>query len=181
MKLYCAFKLSQEINNVVKGYIVDYCSDKPPLEPTELDRLHVTTVFLGEMDLEQAKKILHVAEDLYSFEVMMGSILTMANRVLYLDIIPLGDMLGQLQKAQADYYKYLTGRNIWPAGYEPHLTLAKAPGAGNMASHKALMEVSTALRNESPSDAQGASLRCRVGSIGLYTKSTLLDEVQLAP
>jgi 2'-5' RNA ligase len=181
VKLYIAFKLSPLVERVVKQVIVDHCSNKPPLVPTPLDRIHVTTLFLGEMYPDVAKDI--VTKSLLGikqFKVWVGSCNTFGGKVAYFDV---GDdalsgdsMLRRMRAAQVELYEQ-RGHVAWPRNYEPHVTLAKldenkTSKEDKKAAHFQILDLI--------SDLQGMRAGgCDVDTVGLYHKSECLKEWKL--
>lgn len=125
MKLYCGFKLDDSITSMVK-HAMRQASVEWPLVLVDEDRLHITTAFLGDLPLQDAKNILRSAAHVSPFYCRVGAPDVFPG-VLYLGVQ--SDGAHAVRELQAEAFKKLTGKALWPSPYKPHLTLAKAEGS----------------------------------------------------
>lgn len=167
-KLYCAFKLDDSINAMVR-HAMQRVEGLQPLETTPVDRIHVTTAFLGEIPLEQGADVLRACADELQFYCRVGGPGTFTG-VLYLTVESVG--AHRLRTLQAEAYGKVCGRRLWPAQYVPHVTVAKR-AEGDKRDPKAAL----ALGSKMIHDINPGS--CLVTHIGLYTKSDCLYEIPL--
>lgn len=180
-KLYIAFKLQPSVHERVASIVENYCSRRAPLEPVPLDRLHITTLFLGETSLELAIQVLQ--SSLYGvlqpFDVFIGEPRSFP-RVLYLSVAgawPTNgpSRLSVIRARQAQEFLRLTGRTPYPKDYVPHLTLAKAEGKG-CTFEEASEQIDLCKKLIGP----GPELWNEVSSMGVYEKSECLYEARFA-
>lgn len=174
MKYYIAFKVGEAATKRAQRFISAHCVGNHPLVPTPLDRIHVTTAFLGEMEESQAKAILHVSTPfrMKSFSVNIGGLRAFQPRVLYASVSCPTSALDDLREFQAHFYHKLTGKHLYPAAYTPHLTLAKTEGK-----ESAKQEINEILASAAAENWEQGP--CYVNAIGLYTKSWLVEELEL--
>jgi len=170
MKLYCAFKLDTSLTTMVKHAMqVVNTPDLHPLELIQEDRIHITTAFLGEVSVEEAKEVLRESSDEFEFYCRVGAPGSFPG-VLYLSVESVGAY--RVRSRQADVYLKECGRKLWPAQYVPHVTLAKRIEGTKVDASAALGKAMLKLR-----DFVGGA--CLVKSIGLYHKSECLYELPL--
>lgn len=167
MKLYCGFKLDDTITTMVK-HAMKRAEVEWPLVLVDEDRLHVTTAFLGDMLLQDAKNILQSARHVRPFYCRVGAADSFPG-VLYLGVQSLG--AHAVRDLQFDAYRQLTGKALWPLPYKPHLTLAKAVG-----SKASAQEPLTRAANRIQDLAAGS---CLVQQLILFEKSEHLHTITL--
>jgi 2'-5' RNA ligase len=174
MKFYLAFKFNEEFTARLAKLVEECCSDSPPLVPTPLDRLHVTTLFLGDVDESTARRVLAASSACRQFVVNVNAPDTFP-RVLYLQVADVHGHLHALHDVQNDTFRALGGNPLPKAQYIPHLTLAKCDGKPQGSS----LEAKLSNMSDAVSTFQGGMHLIR--SVGLYTKSDCLGEVELLP
>lgn len=170
MKMYCAIKLNQELTSKVQLLVQTY-GNTPPLTPTPLDRVHLTTLFLGDTTEEIGRQVLRSAAHMSPFKVHLMGPGSFDDRVLYLGVQ--SDYLcklNNLQRFSAEKH------GLKPAvRYEPHITLCKMEKKGR-ARGQILNLIDKIVNEVQDWNHLGWSM---VESLGLYSKSELLDEVLL--
>ncbi len=171
MNLYLGFKLNEVMTDLVKQVIMSNCVELPPLVPVPLDRIHVTTLFLGNVDVATGKDILvKSCQEARSFAVHVSGAGDFGGKTLYLKVKPYDNQLVEIRTRQYNEFFRQTGRKAWPPAYIPHVTLAKAEGRD-----MAVDQIRECLSRLSGLDL-GLS---QVTAMGLYCKSELLAEVGL--
>jgi 2'-5' RNA ligase len=182
-KYYIAFKPSVEIEREVVKHL-DLIREKvAPLTVTPLDRIHVTTLYMGEVPESIGVSVLHACRQVRAFDVYFSGPTHLRKKVAIIKL-DRGNALVALNRIQRAKLSEMRGgdpERIFQGDYTPHLTLAKYEG-------------SSGTRWESTSaQVWDAVLRCiddvdltkfgksTVTHLGLYTKSTLVEEIQLAP
>lgn len=178
-KYYIAFKLQPDVHQRVAAIVENYCSRRSPLEPVPLDRLHVTTLFLGDVPYDHAHTILvnSLVGVLTPFDVFVGAPGDFNGRILYLEIIETLGHLATIRSRQYNEYARLIGKNPWPTVYQPHLTLAKVEPLGSYSEkHVAADAIDFAKFKIGP----GPEAWSPVTSMGIYEKSDCLFEVDFA-
>lgn len=178
-KYYLAFKPDTGALDTIKSAINEYLADATPLVTTPLDRLHVTTLFLGEVEKSQALSVLGASQSCREFVVSLAGIGSFGNKVLYLGVEG-GTLLRQLHETQCAAARAAIGP-VQSNGYVPHLTLCKLDG-------KAPEKTEAGLDYNNHFEDKRARLlaldifhQCLINTVGLYTKSELIDEVRLLP
>lgn len=172
MKLYCAIKLSDRTTYGLMGVIDDIASDLTVAKPTPHDRLHVTTLFIGEMGLEGGKRILEAAAHVPAFNVRVGMADTFGLRVLFAGVNSDDGELTQINKAQRKMLNQIKKQNCFPVPFEPHFTLAKVDGHG---ADQGITSIAFRLGLVLPETHRES----RITEIGLYCKSECLHTVKL--
>jgi len=173
MKFYLGFKFDENTTERLRQLVETCCSDSPPLVPTPADRLHVTTLFLGEVSEDQARRVLQASAACRQFVVNVHAP-EVFPRVLYLQVTDVHGHLHALHDVQSDTFRAMGGNPQPKAQYIPHLTLAKAEGKldGSLATKLSAM-------SDAVSTFQGGFHL--ITSVGLYSKSECLGEVGLLP
>ena len=169
VKLYCGFKLD-EVSEKLVLRAQGMAQVEKPLEVTPADRFHVTTAFLGEMSLAKASSILRAAAQEREFLCRIGAPAGFP-AVLYLSVQC--EAAHRVRDLQAARLKELTGKDLWPKVYIPHVTLAKV----NLQHGQAGEAIGRAM--ERIKDFTTGAFT--VHSLCLFNKSEVLDEVQLPP
>lgn len=174
MKLYIAAKLAPAPERMISEAIDKYCVNRAPLVPTPRDRIHITTLFLGECSLELGRDLLMMAKTVQPFMIDLGPVAAFQPRVVYLEVGGQTTHLTCLHQSTALGYKTAMGQ--FPPGfkdwssYTPHVTLAKVEGR-----ETAKFQIEDIIRDMGEF-YPGISW---VRSIGLYHKSELLAEEKL--
>jgi 2'-5' RNA ligase len=178
VKLYLAFKVSPEIETKVLNLLARIADVASPLTLTPVDRIHVTSLFLGEVPEEIGVKVLHACRQVRSFDVHFNSISHFNKKVLIVKA-DRGNMVMAVNKIQCNKFDELQGKDPVRREYNPHLTLAKYEGqvfATSAQVWDAVQRCFHVLHEGSPGLGS-----CRVTSLGLYCKSECLEEIRLAP
>ena len=171
MKLYCGFKLDHMTECMVKAAMT-LANPIAPLTLVPEDRLHITTAFLGELDEVTASDILKAAAGVSTFSCKLGAPSSFPS-VLYLSVVCTSARM--VRDRQAERYKQLTGRTLWPKEYVPHLTIAKSD-------FKADRNLLAPLINDAKSKIDDFdSGEFLVDTLYLFHKSEVIDSVKLQP
>lgn len=178
MKLYLAFKVSQEIETKVLNLLARIADIAGPLTITPADRIHVTSLFLGDVPEETGVKVLQACHQVRAFDVYFSSVSHFNKKVLICKA-DRGNMVMALNRMQADKFDELQGKEPMRREYNPHLTLAKYEGEKPATSAQvwdAILKCFDVLHI-----GAGFLGACRVDRLGLYHRSECLEEVHLAP
>lgn len=171
MKLYLGFRLDSQLTARIATMIDTYCARREPLEPVPADRIHITTLFLGDVPVATAKSILtRTASERTPFDVFIGAAASFPT-VLYLSVDEPKGMLELLHRRQATEFSLLSGKLPGHTIYTPHVTLAK----GRKQSETLRDMIDLAKHRIGP----GPEVWSSISSLCLFHKSEILDEVQL--
>lgn len=175
-KYYLAFKPSEEVHEEVVRLLTIIVDQAAPLTVTPLDRIHVTTCFLGEVEQSVAVQVLQCCRQVRTFDVYYGGPSHFDKKVAIIKL-DRGNELMSLNRVQQHKLQELKGRELRANPYNPHLTLAKYDGAVPATSAQIWDAV---LRCIDPVDPAKFG-KSTVSKLGLYCKSELIEEIQLAP
>jgi 2'-5' RNA ligase len=178
VKLYLAFKVSEEVEAKVLNQLARIADVAGPLTLTPPDRIHVTSLFLGEVSEEIGVKVLHVCRQVRAFTVHFSG-LSHFNKKVLIQKADHSSAVMHLNRIQAEKLDELQGRESSRREYNPHLTLAKYEGlkpATTAQIWDAVLKCFDVLHTGAP--YLGASY---VDRVGLYHKSECLEEIHLAP
>lgn len=178
MKLYLAFKVSQEIETKVLNYLSRIADVAGPLTLTPPDRIHVTSLFLGDVPEETGVQVLQACRQVRTFDVFFNGVSHFNKKVLIIKADPSSSVM-QLNRMQANKFDELQGKEPKRREYNPHLTLAKYEGEKPATSAQvwdAILRCFDVLHT-----GAGFLGSCRVDRLGLYHRSECLEEIHLAP
>lgn len=179
MKLYLAFKVSQEIETKVLNYLSRIADVAGPLTLTPPDRIHVTSLFLGEVSEEIGVQVLQACRQVRAFDVFFNSISHFNKNVLIIKADHSGAVM-QLNRMQANKFDELQGKELTRRReYNPHLTLAKYEGEKAATTAQIWNAVLACFDVLHTGNAFLGG--CRVERLGLYHRSECLEEIHLAP
>ena len=178
-KYYLAFKPDQQTEDEVIRLLSLIVDKAAPLTITPLDRIHVTTAFLGKVPEAQAVQVLQACRQVRAFDVHYGGPGHFNKKVVVIKV-DRGNALVALNRIQLTKLAELKGGDPWATRssiYNPHLTLAKYEGVVDATSAQVWDAV---LRCIDPVDPSKFG-KSTVNKLGLYCKSTLIEEINLAP
>lgn len=178
-KFYIAFKPNEFIHGEVVKHL-DLIKEKAaPLTPTPLDRIHVTTLFLGQVPEEHAVQVLQSCRQVRAFTVFFGGPGHFNKKVAIIKV-DRGNAIIALNRIQRAKLAELQGKDperAYQGDYNPHLTLAKYEGEVPATSAQ-LWDAVLRCIDDVDLTKYGASY---VTHLGLYHKAELIEEIQLAP
>jgi 2'-5' RNA ligase len=178
-KYYIAFKPSAEIEREVVKHLDLIREKAAPLTVTPLDRIHVTTLYLGGVPESVGVSVLHSCRSVRAFDVYFSGP-THFNKKVAIIKLDRGNALIALNRIQRAKLSEMRGgdpERIFQGDYNPHLTLAKYEGTPP-ATSASLWDAVLRCIDDVDLTKFGKSI---VTHLGLYTKSTLIEEIQLAP
>jgi 2'-5' RNA ligase len=178
VKLYLAFKVSQAIETKVLNLLARIADVAGPLTITPADRIHVTTLFLGEVSESSGVQVLQACRQVRAFDVFFNGVSHFNKKVLIIKADQSSAVM-QLNRMQANKFDELQGKEPKRREYNPHLTLAKYEGEKPATSAQvwdAILRCFDVLHT-----GAGFLGSCRVDRLGLYHRSECLEEIHLAP